>query len=93
MKVNKYYFKSTKVNWLRWFMNLWDKHLTLRFTWAPSLLLDKYREKYWEEWDLKYLEVLEMLDEISETGLSPFVLYVNDYKEIEPKKESTEVVE
>lgn len=78
--MNKIYSKQTLKWWLHWFLDIWDKHVTMRLAWNPSLLLEQFRLKYKEEWDLKYLELLTMLQNIWDKWKSPFVFYINDIK-------------
>ena len=77
--MSKTYFKQSLTNWLYWYTNLGDKHLTLRFAGKPSFLLERYIKKYGtEEWQARYQECLELLNEIWDNWKSPFVLYSND---------------
>lgn len=79
MSKSKSYFKQNITDGLYWYMNLWDKHLTLRFAGKPSFLLEKLVDKHWErEWQVRYLEILELLKEVWDDWKSPFVLYTND---------------
>lgn len=78
MKARKIYSKSTLTNGLHWWLDIGNQHITMRLAWKPSFLLEQYRLKYWEEWDKKYLELLEMLHSVEEDGKSPFVFYVRD---------------
>lgn len=76
----KIYSKQTLKGWLHWYFDTEDKHITMRLAGKPSLLLESFRKKYWKEWDNKYIELLEIFKEIGDTGLSPFVYYVNEKK-------------
>lgn len=77
--MSKTYFKQSVVDWLYWYTNLGNKHLTLRFAGKPSFLLEQYIEKYWtDEWRARYKELLELLKGVWDNGKSPFVLYHND---------------
>jgi hypothetical protein len=78
----KIYFKQSLVNWLYWYTDLMDKHLTLRFSGKPSFLLEKFIKKHWTmEGQIRYQEVLELLNEVWDDWKSPFVLYVNQLNE------------
>lgn len=80
MPTNKIYSNQTLKWWLHWFFDIDNKHITMRLAWNPSLLLEQYRERYWKEWDKKYIELLEMFKVIWENGKSPFVFYINNFK-------------
>lgn len=84
MATNKTYSKQTLKGWLHWFFDTNDQHITMRLAGNPSMLLEEYRKMYWDkwEWDEKYLEMLEMLQNIWERWKSPFVFYFNDKKEL-----------
>lgn len=78
---NKIYSKQTSKSGLHWFFDTEDKHITMRLAGKPSLLLEEYRVKYWEEWNARYIELLEMFQSIWVKGKSPFVFYINDKKD------------
>lgn len=75
----KTYFKTGMNSGLFWHTTLGDKHLTLRFAWRPSFLLEKYIDKHGlEEWQSRYQEMLELLKEVWDNWKSPFVIYSNE---------------
>ena len=79
--VNKLYSKQTMKGWLHWYFDIGDTHVTMRLAWNPSLLLEQFRNKYKEDWDKKYIELLEMLKTVWDNWKSPFVLYLNKKKD------------
>jgi len=89
-KTNKIYSKQTLVNWLHWFFDLEDKHLTLRLAGNPSILLDYYRKESWVEWEAEYIKLLGILDKIWNDWLSPFVMYVNERLDLKKKEITNE---
>lgn len=77
--MQKKYFKQSIKNWLHWYTSVEDKHITLRFAWNPSFVIEKYKEKYWEEeGQNRYRELLMILKDIWDNNKSPFVLYINE---------------
>lgn len=78
---NKLYSKQTMKWGLHWFFDTWDQHITMRLAWNPSLLLEEFRATYKDDWDQKYIELLEMLKNVGDNGKSPFVFYINPKKE------------
>ena len=87
MKTKKIYSKQTLKDWLHWYIDTEHEHITMRLAWKPSLLLEKFRDKYDKEWDKKYIELLVMLEEIGKSWLSPFVFYISELKKGIKKKE------
>ena len=79
-KTQKLYSKQTTQDWLHWYIDTDDLHITMRLAWKPSLLLEEYRLLYGEDGDKKYLELLEMLKWVWDKGKSPFVFYLNPKK-------------
>ncbi len=74
----KKYFKQSINNWLHWHTTVWDKHISMRFAWKPSFLLEQFKNKYGEdEWQIRYRDLLLMLKNIWDSNKSPFVIYIN----------------
>lgn len=81
MQENKVYLKQSIKDWLHWFWDIWDKHISLRLSWKPSFLLEQYKKKHWDkEWEARYRELLLMLKDIWDNNKSPFVVYINKRK-------------
>ncbi len=79
--MQKIYLNQSIKDWLHWFWNIWDKHISMRLAWKPAFLLEQYTKKYWEkEWKEKYKELLLMLKDIWDNNMSAFVIYISDRK-------------